>query len=254
VANRRGLRVATSGILVTTATTSTTATTGIAAVIAERVAVTIDELTVADAPEAWRACGFEVGGDTCVVDDVRLRLTGPQAGRGLSGWSLRNMSGESDDLDGLPTARSERPPPEERPVHPNGIAAIDHVVAIAPDLDRTVAALEGAGLDLRRLRDEPTPAGAPCQAFFRLGGAILEVVQEPEAATARRGGGDHSAFFWGLAFVAPDLERTVASLGDRAGEIRDAVQPGRRIATLRRTAGLAVPVALMTPAPGGAQG
>jgi hypothetical protein len=32
------------------------------------------------------------------------------------------------------------------------------------------------------------------------------------------------------------------------GEIRDAVQPGRRIATLRRSAGLALPVALMTPA------
>jgi hypothetical protein len=43
------------------------------------------------------------------------------------------------------------------------------------------------------------------------------------------------------------LERTVAFLGDRVGEIRDAVQPGRRIATLRRSAGLSVPVALMTP-------
>ena len=36
-------------------------------------------------------------------------------------------------------------------------------------------------------------------------------------------------------------------LGERAGEVRDAVQPGRRIATLRRSAGLAIPVALMTP-------
>jgi hypothetical protein len=31
------------------------------------------------------------------------------------------------------------------------------------------------------------------------------------------------------------------------GDIRDAVQPGRRIATVRREAGLGVPVALMTP-------
>jgi catechol 2,3-dioxygenase-like lactoylglutathione lyase family enzyme len=255
-ANRRGHGAGKRGIVAATGTTSTTPTTGIAAAIAERVAVTIDELTVADAPEAWRDCGFEVVGDTCVVGDIRLRLAGPDTGRGLTGWTLRNKSNKSDDLDGLPTGRSERPPPppDERPGHPNGIAAIDHVVAIAPDLDRTVATLEGAGLDLRRIREEPTPAGAPRQAFFRLGGAILEVVQEPEAATARRGGGDHSAFFWGLAFVAPDLERTAASLGDRAGEIRDAVQPGRRIATLRRSAGLAVPVALMTPAPGGEHG
>ena len=89
-------------------------------------------------------------------------------------------------------------------------------------------------------------AGAPRQAFFRLGSAILEVVQEPRGATERRGG-DSPAFFWGLAFVAPDLEQTVAFLGDRAGDVRDAVQPGRRIATLRRGAGLSVPVALMTP-------
>jgi hypothetical protein len=79
-----------------------------------------------------------------------------------------------------------------------------------------------------------------------LGPAILEVVQEPAEAT-ERAGGDRPAFFWGLAFIAPDLDATVAHLGDRAGEARDAVQPGRRIATLRRSAGLSVPVALMTP-------
>jgi hypothetical protein len=126
------------------------------------------------------------------------------------------------------------------------VTALDHVVAIAPDLERAVGALEAAGLDLRRVREDPTPAGAPRQAFFRLGEVILEVVQEPEDATERHGG-DRPAFFWGLAFVAPDLEATVASLGDRVGEIRDAVQPGRRIATLRRSAGIALPVVLMSP-------
>lgn len=103
-----------------------------------------------------------------------------------------------------------------------------------------------ADLDLRRIREEPTPAGAPRQAFFRLGGTILEVVQEPAEATGRAGG-DRSAFFWGLAFVAPDLDATVAALGDKVSEARPAVQPGRRIATLRRSAGLSIPVALMTP-------
>lgn len=206
---------------------------------------TIDELTVADAPGAWSALGFEVDGDTCVVGDVRIRLAGPDAGKGLIGWSLRDV--EPTELDGLPTARSDRPPPGEPQVHHNGITALDHIVAITPALDRTVAALQEAGLDLRRIREEPTPAGAPRQAFFRLGANILEVVQEPAEAIERGGGDDRPAFFWGLAFVAPDLEATVAGLGDRISEVRDAVQPGRRIATLRRSAGLSVPVALMTP-------
>lgn len=208
---------------------------------------TVDELTVADSPGAWSALGFEVGDDTCVVGAVRIRLAGPDAGRGLTGWSLRGV--ESAELEGLATTRSERPPPVAATAHPNGIAGLDHVVVIAPDLDRTVAVLRGAGLDLRRIREEPTPVGAPRQAFFRLGPTILEVVQEPAEAT-ERAGGDRPAFFWGLAFVAPDLEATVAGLGDRVSEVRAAVQPGRRIATLRRSAGLSLPVALITPASG----
>lgn len=206
--------------------------------------VTLDELTVADSAQAWRDCGFAVEGDMCVVGDVRICLAPEEGKGGLTGWSLRGVG--SFDLDGLPTTRSEQPPPDPAPIHPNGIASLDHVVAISSDLDRTTTALEAAGLDLRRVREEPTPAGAPRQAFFRLGLTILEVVQEPPEAT-EHAGGDRPAFFWGLAFVAPDLERTVAFLGDGASEIRPAVQPGRQIATLRRSAGLSLPVALMTP-------
>ncbi len=209
--------------------------------------VTIDELRVGDAPESWAALGFAIDGDACVVGGVRIRLAGTDSGKGLTGWSLRDFGGA--DLDGLPTERSDRPPPAEAPEHPNGITALDHVVAISSDLDRTVAALQAAGLDLRRIREEPTPAGAPRQAFFRLGAVILEVVQAPEEAIERTGG-DRPTFFWGLAFVAPDLDATVAALGDRVSEIRPAVQPGRRIATLNRAAGLSVPVALITPQSG----
>lgn len=198
---------------------------------------------MADRPEVWRDCGFRVDDDLVVVGDTRIRLA-EDAGKGLTGWSLREV--EVAELDGLPTTASDRPPPAEQPLHPNGVTALDHVVAISSDLERTVAALQGAGLDLRRIREEPTPAGAPRQAFFRLGSVILEVVQAPEEAIERTGG-DRPAFFWGLAFVAPDLDATVASLGDRVSEVRDAIQPGRRIATLRRSAGLGAPIALITP-------
>lgn len=125
---------------------------------------TVDELTVADEPGAWSALGFELDGDTCVIGDLRIRLAGRDAGKGLAAWSLRDA--ESTELDGLATTRSDRQPPDERPLHPNGVSALDHLVAITPALDRTTAVLEGAGLDLRRVREEPTPAGAPRQAFF----------------------------------------------------------------------------------------
>ncbi len=207
-------------------------------------AVTIDELVLADEPERWAALGFTVAAGCAQLGKVRVRLAGDQAGRGILSWSLRGIAGV--ELDGLPTKRSESPLPAAAPMHPNGVLAIDHVVAMTPALDRSVQALQEAGLDLRRIREQPTPAGAPRQAFFRLGEEILEVVQEPEQIVEQKGGADRQACLWGLALIAPDLERTVQALAPHAGEARPAVQPGRRIATVRRSAGLAAPVALMS--------
>ena len=210
--------------------------------------VTIEELTVADEPATWAGLGFAVERDVCRVGDVSIRLAGRDAGRGIVGWTLGGIA--SDELDGLPTRCAEVPasaPDPDGSPHPNGVTVLDHVVAITPALDRTVAALQAAGLDLRRVREEPTPAGAPRQAFFRLGDAILEVVQAPDDALARSGGADGPAFFWGLAFKVADLDASVTAIGEQhCSGPRPAVQPGRRIATLRRSAGLAVPVALMT--------
>ena len=75
--------------------------------------------------------------------------------------------------------------------------AIDHVVAVSPSFERSVAAMQAAGMDLRRIREEPTPAGAPRQAFFRLGREILELVAEPEEVVARRGGSERPGVLLG---------------------------------------------------------
>jgi hypothetical protein len=208
---------------------------------------TIDELTLADDPGAWEALGFLLEGDTCRLGGVRVRLAGKDSGgRGILSWSLIGV--ESPELDGLPTAisRSAEASPAPGATHPNGVRGIDHVVAMSPAFERSLAALQAAGLNLRRVREEPTPAGAPRQAFFRLGGEILELVQEPAEIVARDGGPDRPARFWGLALLSEDLDHTVAAMGDHVSEIRPAVQPGRRIATVRRTAGLSVPLALMS--------
>jgi hypothetical protein len=209
---------------------------------------TIESITVADPPEAWRDAGFRVDGDVCRVGAIDIRLAGREAGRGLVGWTLRGAT--ATDLDGLPTGPAtteDTPPPAE--AHPNGVVRIDHVVAFTPDRARTAAALEAAGVSLRRLRDEPTPAGGGFQAFFRLGEAILEVVEQSQGNVGRP---DAPARFWGLAFLVDSFDAAAGLLGDRLGEPRDAVQPGRQIATFRREAGLSFGAALMTPGPGGA--
>jgi len=203
----------------------------------------IDEIEIADEPERWAALGFRLDGDVCRLAGVDVRLSGAREGEGVRGWSLRGIA--TDDLDGLATARSEQPEREPAPAHPNGVVGIDHVVAFSPDLDRTVAVLLQAGLDLRRIREEPTPAGAPRQAFFRLGREILEVVQMPSRASEQA---DGPARLWGLALLSQDVDGAAAAI-EGAGEPRDAVQPGRRIVALGRGAGLAVPLALISMEP-----
>lgn len=208
--------------------------------------MTIESILVADPPEAWRDAGFTVDGDSCRVGTIDIRLGGSDAGRGLVEMTVRGI--EAARPDGLPLEPAPHAdPPEPAAAHPNGVTQIDHVVAFTPDRARTVAALEAAGLELRRLRDEPTPAGGGYQAFFRLGEAILEVVENPKARSP-----EDPARLWGLAFLVDSLDTTAAALGDRVSEPRPAVQPGRQIATLKRDAGLSFGCAFMTRGPGAA--
>jgi hypothetical protein len=120
--------------------------------------------------------------------------------------------------DGLPLRPGEPHPPAAD--HPNGAFAVDHVVVLTGSLRRTVGALREAGLDLRR--------EVHGMAFLRLGPYILEVVER---------GGD-PARLWGLVVVVPDPGAVPG-----AGPVKDAVQPGRRIATVR---GLGTELAVMS--------
>jgi hypothetical protein len=209
--------------------------------------ITLDELTIAADPGRWHEAGFAVEGGSCALGRVRVRLAGEAAGRGIVGWSLRGLEG--GEMDALPAVRSGGTPPTPRPPrHPNGAVRLDHVVAFTPSLDRTVSALERAGLDLRRRRDKPLPGGGTRQAFFRLGEPILEVIEQPRP-DGTPVEPDRPARLWGIAVLTADLDATASTLGGRLGTPRDAVQPGRRIATVRREAGLGAPVAFITPAP-----
>lgn len=201
------------------------------------------ELGLSDAPSSWAALGFAVVGSGLEVGGVRLRLGEP--GEGIVSWTLTGV--EVTDIDGLVTVagagvfEAPRVPPRapgSPGEHPNGAVALDHVVVVTPDFDRTAAALSAAGLPLRRIRD----AGGFRQGFRRVGPAILELVESREAPAG-------PARFWGLVVVVADLDALALRLGEHLGGARDAVQPGRRIATVRRSAGLAPALAFMDPEP-----
>jgi hypothetical protein len=54
---------------------------------------------------------------------------------------------------------------------------------------------------------------------------------------------------WGVTVSVADLDACGRELGPLLGAPRDAVQPGRRIATVRPEAGLPIALAFMTPRP-----
>jgi len=208
--------------------------------------VTIDELVVGDPPEAWRAAGFSVNGDgVCAIGTVRVRLVGSEGGRRVRSWSLRGIAApDGPTVDGLVTTVSTAPPC--RPAtHPNGVVAIDHVVIITPDQQRTTDAFGQLGLHPRRTRRTDTYGAPLLQTFFVAGDVIVELIG-PEQPDDTAGGAPAS--FFGLAHTVADLDATVELLGAHLGRVKDAVQPGRRITTLRhRELGMSVACAFMSP-------
>lgn len=198
------------------------------------------ELSIADPAGRWADLGFAAADGVVDLGGVRLVLGAP--GAGIVSWSLLGIDPVSS-IDGLATTVIADPPPPVLAEHPNGAVGLDHVVVLSPEFDRTAEALATAGLPLRRVRSVGDAEHAFRQGFRRLGSAILELV---EARYAPAG----PARFWGLVVIVSDLDALAAMLGaERVSGPKSAVQPGRRIATLRESGGLSMQVAFMDPEP-----
>ncbi len=201
-------------------------------------------LSISDPPDRWADLGFSIRDGGREVGGVRLTLGIAPPARGIVGWTLSTDSGTGGlagegDIDGLATRVI---PPAQPKITAdvgdrNMVRGIDHVVIVTPDFDGLAATLDARGMGLRRVGER---AGRR-QGFRRLGGPIMEVVEAPEApATA----------FWGVTFTVARLDLLVRT-NRFVGEPHDAVQPGRRIATVTREAGLSTRVAFMDPEPDG---
>jgi hypothetical protein len=230
-------------------------------------------LTVGDGPEPWQAAGFRVSTDppegthgtaSLEVGSVRVQLVGDRGARGLLGWGFEPA--RTAPIDGLPVAApttsgasggiwtgvggvtsgpaasaGETEAVEAAVAgatqHANGATTLDHVVVTSPDVGRTTAALAAAGIQPRRTVQGARGDAELLYRFFLLGTCVLELVGPVSPA------GDGPARFAGLAFTTTAID----GLGGLAGRPRPAMQPGRRIATLRREVGISTPVAFLTP-------
>ena len=206
----------------------------------------LQRLIVGDDPDAWRAAGFRVDGNEATFGKVVIKLAGADGERGVLGWSL---AGVTTDIEQISTFNA--PSPGSQPIrreengaatHTNAVFAIDHVVVETGDVDRTVEAFTEVGMAERRRATMSTPVGERQQAFLWAGRVIIEVVGPVEP--------DHDASMgiWGLALVSSNLAVTAHVLAEDLSEPRDAVQPGRKIATMRtRSLDISIPIVVMSP-------
>lgn len=201
----------------------------------------VEWLTVAGDPDVWRSLGLAISADGLVpLFGTSLRIVAPTRTDevGLVGWAISGIASDTTDIAGLPT---ETVVPQAPAFASHGLGAVelDHVVVFTGHMDPVSTAIEQAtGCERKRVRE----LGSIRQGFHRIGrgGLIVEIVEHADS-DARDGS------FWGLVINVDDLDAAAALLGsDHISEPKDAVQPGRRIATIRSEVGLGVPVALMS--------
>ncbi len=196
----------------------------------------VEWITVGGPVEPWERLGLVVHDGLIPLFGTGIRIE-PDAGPGIAGWALSGLAEPVTEIDGLPT-KVVAPVPPVYAEHPCGAIGLDHVVITSDALERTCRAIEDAtGAPLKRVRE----VGEIRQGFHRIGGLIVEVVE-------RTGLPEGPASFWGLVLNVEDLDAAAARIGSAAiSAPKPAVQPGRSIATVKESAGLGVPVALMTP-------
>lgn len=214
-------------------------------------------LIIGDTAAAWLSGGFHVihrhGRARTVIGGVEIELVGPDDGRGILGWRFDDAEIPSS-IDGITTLRSAEPAATSEktaqsgenaePAHRNLARHVDHVVMMTPDLERTIEAMQTAGFDPRRIRDVPGSEPPRQQVFFWAGASIIELVGPVEPT------GDGPATLWGLALTCDDLDAAHEAMEGRLGPPKPAVQPGRRIATMRtRDLDISTPIALLSPHP-----
>lgn len=199
-------------------------------------------VAVPEPADSWADAGFATAGSGTTIGATAIRFDHDGAPGFVFGIDhARSADAAPSTLDGIPVAvvDSDDLGRDEEVAHPNGIVSVDHVVVGAPDLDRYTEAMAGIGSDLRRTREL---GNGRQQRFFRLAGTIIEVIGDVSSP------GPDPASIWGLALVSEDIDATAASLPGACTPPKDAVQPGRRIATIdNRSFGIGLRLAVMTP-------
>lgn len=200
-------------------------------------------ITVGGRAAPWHDIGIVSG----LLGDVRLNID-ESLPAGLHHLDLIGCPTRTSHIAGLPVVHVDgaqvvdtAAPSNASPQFALHIVGVDHVVVLADDVRATCSEIEQqSGAPLKRVKE----GDRGVQGFHRWGSVILEVVERRLVAPTDSA---TTASYWGMVVVVDQIDEVAAHLGpDVIGAPKPAVQPGRRIATVRSGAGLGVPLALMS--------
>jgi len=202
------------------------------------------EINLSEDASHWKRIGFEIitenSTQSILIGKTKFYFKKIEAVEGITSVHVEGIKQNVDSLrfETRTTSTSEI----ETSFHPNRIERIDHLVVTTPDSDKTTKALLEAGITLSGIRTFGNSPNQTRQSFFWLGDVILELVGPHQVAKSG------SPLFWGLALVSSDIKETVNYLGDLCTPLKDAIQPGRQITTVKtRDLSIGVSIAIMSP-------
>ncbi len=202
------------------------------------------EINLSEDVLPWERIGFDIvtenSAQSILIGKTKLCFEKIDGVEGIASVHVEGIKTNVDSLKFNPATISTSQ--IEAPLHPNRIERIDHLVVTTPDSDKTTKALVEAGIALSGIRIFGNSPNQTRQSFFWLGDVILELVGPHQVAKAG------SPLFWGLALVSSDIKETVNYLGDLCTPLKDAIQPGRQISTVKTgDLSIGVSIAIMSP-------
>ena len=186
------------------------------------------------ADKTWAGAGFNMNDRIVSLTDVDIIFD--QGSGGLVAWGWQGLPEAVTSICGIPAFEYNK---KSEPVkHPNGCISVDHVVLHSNDAEFVKAEFAKLQLHPRAVRDDIYPGLT--QIFYRPGqGTVIEVVVNKDFP---------KAFLWGATVVVTDIDVAKNLLKENASEPKKAVQPGRKIMTVRhRNLHMETNMAMMTP-------
>jgi len=196
-------------------------------------------LLLPGAASSWEKIGFAPRGGAFRLGQVTCAV-----GAAEPSWAFDQGGDKADALCGIATAESAAVVADGDPARqPNGAFKIDHVVVVSEAPSQTKAALERFGLIGKGARSVGSGDSERSQCFFWSGELLIELV----GPAAEKSDASPLARIWGVTFVVDDFAPLLTLAEGLVTGPRDAIQPGRQIATIGLQHELGVELAFMSP-------